>query len=156
MRRRHVVGGLLACAIVALATSGCASGAAAPGSSGLTVTFTDGTGAQSVVLEPDRVECDESGARGISLKNDPQGRFSLVTSSSGVTRGSVGAGSSVGLVAFQSDDVDVTISDGVVRVAESQGEVEVVAGWTPDDGFDVSTDDAETFSATLSGELRCD
>lgn len=157
MRRRvPVAGGIVACAIVAVALSGCASSAATPPASSLTVTFTDGSGTQKVLFQPDRVECDASGARGISLKNDPQGRFSFVTSSDGTTRGSVGAGASVGLVAFQSDDVDVTISDGLVRVGQSSGEVSVVAGWTPDDGFDVSQDDAARYAATLSGELRCD
>ncbi|MCY1715538.1 hypothetical protein OVA26_01100 [Microbacterium sp. SL62] len=151
-----VAGGVATCAVIAIVASGCGSGAGTPSASSLTITFTDGSGSQSVVFQPDRVECDDSGARGISLKNDPQGRFSFVTSSDGATRGSVGAGASVGLVAFQSDDVDVTISDGLVRVGQSSGEVAVVAGWTPDDGFDVSEDDAAKYAATLSGELRCD
>ncbi len=69
-------------------------------------------------------------------------------------RGAFTPGSSI--VAFQSDDVDVTIADGLVRVGQSSAEVAVVAGWTPDDGFDVSQDDAAKYAATLSGELRCD
>lgn len=148
--RRRATTAFLAAATMMLALAGCAPGA----STGLTVTYEVDGAERTVTLDPDQITCDAGSVHGLAISNDPQGRFSIGLD--GPRRGSVGVGSDDGLVLFEGTGLDLSASGTVLTVAASEGEVSLVEGWAPGDDVNVSVDDAEQYSAVLSGSISCD
>lgn len=144
---------LAASALVALV--GCAA-AEPDAESTVQVVYTLDGAEQTAVLAPDTVDCDDTGANGISLGNDPQGSFAFRVDSDGAGRATVGVQTSKGLVVFESDDVDVQLGDGTVTVAASDGAALIAEDWQPGDDTDIDPADATSVDATVSAELRCD
>ncbi|WP_341956398.1 hypothetical protein [Microbacterium sp. LWH13-1.2] len=141
---------LLAAATMMLALAGCAPGA----STGLTVTYEVDGAERTVTLDPDQITCDDGSVHGLAISNDPQGRFSIGLD--GPRRGSVGVGSDDGLVLFEATGLDLSASGAELTVGASEGEVSLVEGWAPGDDVNASGDDAEQYSAVLSGSISCD
>lgn len=150
MRRRVLTAMVVA---AGFASAGCAPAGSA---STVTVTWTGPDGEQTVTMTPDVVDCDDTGARGTSMQVEPQGTFSFRTNVGEGARGSVGVGAESVLVAFESDDIDLTVRGDAVTVASSDGEAAVVEGWTPEDGIVESPDDATRYPATVTASLRCE
>lgn len=147
---RRVAATVLTSVGLVLALSGCAFG----GSTGLTVTYEVDGEERTVTFKPDQITCDEDSVHGLAISNDPQGRFSIRLS--GDRRGSVGAGSDEGLVLFEGTGLELSASGSVLTVGESEGEVSLVEGWTPDDDVNTMIDDAMQYPAMLSGSITCE
>lgn len=150
MLSRRASGAILAAAATVLVLAGCAPG----DSAGLTVTYAVDGAERTVTLEPDQITCDADAVHGLSISNDPQGRFSILLD--GDRRGSVGAGGDDGLVLFEAAELDLSASGTVLTVGPSEGEVSLVEGWAPGDDVDVSADDAARYPARVSGSIVCE
>lgn len=98
---------------------------------------------RTLTLTPDQITYDQDSVDGLAISNDPQGRFSIRLD--GDRRGSVGAASDEGLALFEGAELDLSASDTVLTIGESEGEVSLVEGWAPGDDVNVTADDAERY-----------